>query len=385
MDTETEFPWHIGVYDAHCHPTDTMGSLNSISTMRAQVLTIMATRFEDQELVNETAMQTAFDENDQHNTTTVIPSFGFHPWFSYQIFDDADFNTKELNSTQYLEHYKSVLRPPPDDEAFLASLPPPVSLANYIDRQRKYLEQHPLALVGEVGIDKAFRLPEAWADGEKESRDQTLTLGGRDGRRLSPYSVEVPHQLKILTAQLRLAGKLQRPASVHGVQSHGVLLHAFQALWAGHELEPLSNRQRKQIGIKRPGILDDSDDSDDSDSRPDQSGQGPFPPRICLHSYSGNAQAILPYFAATVPCKVFVSFSTVINFSTPGAAKAEEVIRWLPEDRILIESDLHTAGTEIDQRLEDIARRICHVKQWQLDYGVNRLAKNWKHFVLGHE
>jgi Tat protein secretion system quality control protein TatD with DNase activity len=186
------------------------------------------------------------------------------------------------------------------------------------------------------------------------------------------------HQRKVLEMQLRLAGEMQRPVSVHGVQAHGLLFDTFRSLWQGHERKVLSNKDKKKLGMHRPGVTDESEEQ-----RTETRGAKPFPPRICLHSYSGSREAVQQYFQPSVPSEVFVSFSTVVNFPTAATAKAEEVIRWLPEDKILIESDIHTAGERMDGLLEGVARKVCRVRGWSLEEGVKQLGQNWRQFVLG--
>jgi Tat protein secretion system quality control protein TatD with DNase activity len=400
------FPWGAGVFDAHCHPTDTMASATAqIPKMKARAMTIMATRSQDQELVANVAallgvesresMEASSSNAGDQVSTRVLPSFGWHPWFSYQLYDDtgagSDISAKEAGTLTEIDataHYTAVLTPSPPQD-FIASLPKPTLLSSFIAETRARLLSHPLALVGEIGLDKAFRLPDKWTESREASRDTTLTPGGREGRLLSPHHVLMAHQIAVLKAQLALAGELGRPVSVHGVQAHGVLHDALASTWKGYELEVIGRRKRRMVAEGAEDFSSASEDEDDEDAppsskkRPKGPGQ-PFPPRVCLHSFSGSAQVLRQYMNPAVPAKMFVSFSSVVNFSTPsGSAKSEEVIRAAPDDRILVESDLHIAGEEMDTLLEEMYRKVCEIKGWEIKYGVERIGKNFRDFVFG--
>ncbi|KAI0390968.1 Metallo-dependent hydrolase [Xylariaceae sp. FL0594] len=405
-DAQEPFPWDVGVFDAHCHPTDTMGSITAVSAMKARVLTIMATRAQDQELVSEVASEHGVlhgealksPDTSNPNQNRIIPSFGWHPWFSYQLYDDrVSSPTYDGTPEGKKKHYDRILAPAPSskDASFTEGLCDPQPLSKYLDETRRRLEKFPLALVGEIGIDKAFRLPVHGTSENEQKREEGLTPGGREGRQLSPHRVQVAHQVAILLAQLKLAAEMGRPVSVHGVQAHGVLYETIAECWKGHEKKVLNRRQRRQIAPGAEDFASDNDDTDDDENAAEKrqekakqqtdsnNRQRAFPPRICLHSYSGPVEQLRAYIHPTVPANVYFSFSIAINWVNGGKEKIEDVLRAVPDDRVLVESDLHIAGEQMDASLEAVCRKLCHVKGWGLRQGVEILARNWKEFVLG--
>lgn len=298
------------------------------------------------------------------------------------MFDETDYEgDTTLSSDQKVTHYQDVLNPKSDDLDFLRSLPDPRPFGHFLGQTKTYLERHPLALVGEVGLDRSFRIPETWLPEQAESRDDALTPGGREGRKLSPYRVSMEHQKKVLTAQLHLAGQMGRAVSVHGVQAHGIVYKTLASTWKGHEIRVPSKKERKKIDAQ-PAPNSEPQHEKSSVSSP--AGPTPYPPRVCLHSFSGPAETVKQYTSPIVPCEVFFSFSTTINaWSDTSNGKVEAVVRAVPSDRLLVESDLHTAGERIDYYLEDVVRKLCVVKQWTLEDGVAQLGKNWRSFVFG--
>jgi Tat protein secretion system quality control protein TatD with DNase activity len=110
----------------------------------------------------------------------------------------------------------------------LPTLPPPIPLADVIADVRAHLTEFPTSMLGEVGIDRAARIPfAANVDGEPPD-------GVTNGRLLSPFSTPFAHQLNVLEAQLALAVELRRNVSLHSVKASAQTRELFDRMAATH-------------------------------------------------------------------------------------------------------------------------------------------------------
>ncbi|KAF4978560.1 hypothetical protein FZEAL_5093 [Fusarium zealandicum] len=337
----------------------------------------MATRTQDQNLVSSIVASHGVKSVDclSRDETTAIAGYGRHPWFSHELYDDNQpeptYAPSEDTGAAKERHYKAVLSPSPEDPAFWNDLPTPVPLSTFIAETRTRLLADPIAMIGEIGLDKAFRLPMNWQGGAKPGQDPSRTTGGRERRPLSSFHVQMAHQKVVFQAHLDLAAQLGRAVNVHGVQAHGVLYDVLAASWKGHEVK---GRRSKQKHSKQ----------NTEEAANDEDFSKPYPPRICLHSFSGKSDAVKQYLKPSIPAKIFFSFSKTNNLGSAIArAKTEDAISMVPENRILVESDLHTAGDRMDSELEEMYRAICEIKGWGLEEGVGRIASNYREFVFG--
>lgn len=211
---------------------------------------------------------------------------------------------------------------------YLADLPD-----NYLQTLEDLLQQHPRAMVGEIGLCKMARFLRTYSEGKTAA----LEL-----------------QRKVFLDQLKLAAKYKRPVSVHCVQQHGVLLKVF------NELDVL-------------------------------------PPTIAMHSFTGTAhhvQQMLKFEQHHPSTRIFFGFSHIVNYEMCSSDKSRrqgmEAIRAVPSDRLLAESDVHasvdvavgTAGAiaylalALSLPMEQVARQTA-------ENGIAFLQSTYHHRTLG--
>lgn len=245
-------------------------------------------------------------------------------------------------------------------------MPDLVPISTHIASIRENLVKHPTAMVGEVGLDRSFRLPDP---NQPKSEDGKRHI-------LSKYRTETAHQSLILESQLRLAGEYGRACSVHGVQAHGYLFNEISKLWKGQE-KMSKTQARKQASKARKEGPEPQELEFFKDMNNDDGPTKSFPPRLCLHSYSGTADMLGSWLDYKVPADIFFSFSQVINGRYD---RWEEVVKKVPDHRLLIESDYHDARL-IDESLKKACVFVCKAKNWEPEAGRKILEQNWKRFV----
>lgn len=205
-------------------------------------------------------------------------------------------------------------------------LPPPIPFNSWYPKLESLLKEHPKALVGEIGIDKLSRL--------KHPQTEVITK----------VQTSMQHQMKLMELQLDLAAKYDRAVSLHCVQSTGQIIQLLDQKVSNNKL---------------------------------------LPPRICLHSYGGSVDTIKaltsnqPKKKKKLRIQIYFSFSIVIN---EKYNRLPELIKAVPENRLLIESDFHSpVGT--DELMERIIHLVSEIKNWTPALAVEKTRENFLRFI----
>jgi Tat protein secretion system quality control protein TatD with DNase activity len=365
-----EAVWHLLV-DAHCHPTDDPRPWKDIDALAQKLSDVkigsvcaMSTSTKDQELVSQLA---------DRLQSKVIPAFGYHPWFvhliSTSLYDDPK------------DHYRSLFSEEKNQaelEELLPGLPDPVPLSTILTTLRSNLERYPDAILGEVGIDRVFRLPSdprGWTrDPEQLENNHTLALRNRP---LTNLYTPLEHQLHIIKAQIAIAIELGKSVSLHSVRAGGATVTLLEDLKKEYpSLEDgLNKKQRRQLqkDLKRQAVVE--------------------PNRRCfqdinvdLHSCTLSAPMI-SQMQQKHP-NLYVSFSIAINARQKDLY---EQLKACDVKRLLIESDSHSAE-ELGARCWQMIRLATDVLgdrlvDMQLEpeqryiQAAEIFHENWKRFI----
>lgn len=174
--------------------------------------------------------------------------------------------------------------------------------SGWLSQLERLLLEHPSAIVGEIGLCKMARWTRQYAQGKAAA-------------------FEI--QREVFQQQLRLASRLRRPVSVHCVNQHGVFVAVLQELLSQNNDDEKDQRQL-------------------------------LPPTIAMHSFSGashHAKELLTLEkqlrSANSDPLFYFGFSHTVNYvmntSEKSRRKGRETVSSIPSDRLLVESDVHSA------------------------------------------
>lgn len=136
---------------------------------------------------------------------------GYHPWFTHWICLKTGLSKEAHYGSLFLENDS---KPDIVDACnkLIPYLPEPIPLDTILAELRQNLSEFPNAMLGEVGLDRACRVP--------YMAPSPPPYVEHDNRReLSPFTIPLSHQLAILEAQLDIAVGMRRNVSCHSVKS----------------------------------------------------------------------------------------------------------------------------------------------------------------------
>ncbi|KAF8971729.1 TatD DNase family Scn1 [Flammula alnicola] len=336
------------IVDVHCHPTDASGIVSDASMSKLGIsICTMSSMESDQDKVKDLASR--YPEQ-------VIPCFGYHPWFSHLISttSSAEDITASSSSSYKEQHYRKLFlqnNNPTEEhvdndleeqfQKLIATLPEPRPLSSILAELRANLTAFSTAMLGEVGLDRAFRVPIDYFTSP---------------RILTSFTIPLTHQIAVLQPQMELAVELGRNISIHSVKSQQVTLDLLTAM-------------KRKFSERWNRISVD------------------------MHSCGFSAQTWRD--AEKKHENVFLSLSTVINHKH-GNHRA--LIAACSPNRILVESDYNDIDMCMSQTW-DMVKIVADVKGWPIEtewiddthleseekWGVvRRLERNWLRFKNGH-
>ena len=206
-------------------------------------------------------------------------------------------------------------------------------------------------MLGEVGLDRSFRIPTTGGHIAPHSMPPVLEDGSERFITYSELKTPIAHQLAVLEAQLDVAVRRRRNASVHCVAAQGALVTLLAKMQQKHRAE------WSAINVD-------------------------------LHSYGGSAEVIrdLQKRAHRWPGSrltlgghrnVYFSFSTTIN---ARLLRLPQLIQACDEDRLLVESDCASAVGS-SEALWQITGTIARTRGWSAEHAVHVLERNWRRFA----
>ena len=144
----------VHLIDAHCHPTEQVRSraghtvdidawIEEAGSVHLHKICVMSTDMWDQSLVARLA---------DAYPNKIVPCFGIHPWAAHTI-------SIQDPPPDRRTHYTNLFGPTQEEQAWLEALPTPVSLTQVLSLLEANLAKYPHALVGEIGMDRSFRIP----------------------------------------------------------------------------------------------------------------------------------------------------------------------------------------------------------------------------------